>query len=144
MYVKQFSNIPGLLKRKIGTEMEICLVVQTLQVQKMSLKNYKQLVLYFIFCKYCIPYYVYIVHTWEVHYSFVMKVCILTCPNGRCFVYIQRRNFTCVLRHMEDQFICTRYRESFLKKQLSISRWRSKCEQFTNALLKFKSVAQSL
>lgn len=36
MYVKQFSNIPGLLKRKIGTEMEICLVVQTLQVQKMS------------------------------------------------------------------------------------------------------------
>lgn len=62
MYVKQFSNIPGLLKRKIGTEMEICLV-QTLQVQKMSLKNYKQLVSYFIFCKYCIPYYVYIVHT---------------------------------------------------------------------------------
>lgn len=47
MYVKQFSNIPGLLKRKIGTEMEICLV-QTLQVQKMSLKNYKQLVLYFV------------------------------------------------------------------------------------------------
>lgn len=140
MYVKpSFSKNPGLLK--IGTEMEICLAAT--YKYKRCLKNYKQLVLYFIFCKYCIPCYVYIVHTWEVHYSFVMKVCILTCPNGRCFVYIQWRNFTCALRHMEDQFICTRYWEIFLKKQLSISRW-SKCEQFTNALLKFKSVAQSL
>lgn len=49
-------------------------------------------------------YYVYIVHTWEVYYSFVMKVCILPCPHCRCFVYIQWRNFKCVLRHMEDRF----------------------------------------
>lgn len=38
---------------------------------------------------------------------------------GVLYIYIQWRNFKCVLRHMEDQFICTRYQEIFFKKQLS-------------------------
>lgn len=59
MYVKpSFSKNPGLLK--IGTEMEICLVAT--YSAKDEFKKL-QLVLYFIFCKYCIPCYVYIVHT---------------------------------------------------------------------------------
>lgn len=63
-------------------------------------------------------YYVYIVHTWEVHYSFVMKVCIL--PYQMVGVlYIYSGEILSVLEHMEDRFICTRYWDFFLKKQLS-------------------------
>lgn len=53
MYVKHsFSKIPGLLEKKWYRNGKLpC----NIQGQKMSLKNYKQLVLYFIFCKYCIP-----------------------------------------------------------------------------------------
>lgn len=54
-------------------------------------------------------YYVYI-DTSEVHYSFVMKVYVF-CPAqmvGVLYIY-NGENFKCVLRHMEDQFICTRY-----------------------------------
>lgn len=56
-------------------------------------------------------YYVYI-DTSEVHYSFVMKVYVF-CPAqmvGVLYIYIYTmEKILSVLRHMEDQFICTRY-----------------------------------
>lgn len=34
-----------------------------------------------------------------------MKVCILPCPNGRCFVYIQWRNFKCAKAHIRPIYL---------------------------------------
>lgn len=107
MYVKHsFSKIPGLLKS--GTEMEGCLV-GNIKGQKMSFKNYKQLVLYFIFCKYCIPCIICILFILERYIIVLLWKYVFCSAQMAGVLYIYNGEIFSVLRHMEDQFICTRY-----------------------------------
>lgn len=103
----------------------------------MSLKSYKQPVLYFIFCKYCIPCIMCILFILE-RYIIVLLWKYVFCPAQMVGVFVYTvEKFKCAKAHIRLIYLHKVLRFFFSSRNSCwISRWRSQCEQFTNALLK--------